>query len=322
MKKSALFLFALGFFLSVLCFGAAVVLAGDTKPSKDYYIYCLDSTDTVLERMSFVPSDESRETLLPELMQRLNSRDDTMTFHRLLPDNIEISSYEIFNDILQVVFDETYSEVASGRELLIRAGVVKTFLQVPGIMAVRFVIGNSPLKNSRGEEVGEMTSNTFVEFGLSDRDAYRYDTFTLYFADDTGKKLLPESRTIYYRRSIPKGRVALEQLINGPIASGNYPTVPPDTLLISIQCSDNVCYVDFNSIFLEEALPNVEDEVIIQSVAATVLDATGMDKVQITVNGTEDVKLKEETSLYRFITKDAKYFPSEEEEEEKEEDVE
>ena len=321
MKKNALVLFTLAFSLTVLFWMSDIVSASGNETGKEYYVYCLDSTDSVLERAGFIPADESREKLLPELMQRLNSHDDMNGYHRLLPENIEIISYEILDDILQVVFDEAYSEIGSGREILIRNGVVRTFLQVPGIMAVRFMIGTYPLKNSKGEEVGEMTSNTFVELGLSDRDAYRYDTFTLYFADQTGRKLIPESRTIYYRRSIPKGRVALEQLINGPIADGHYPTLPPGTNLIAIQCADNVCYVDFDSVFLENALPNVEAEVIIQSVAATALEATGTDKVQITVNGAEDVKLREDVSLSRFITKDSKYFPADkEEEDDREED--
>ncbi len=61
-----------------------------------------------------------------------------------------------------------------------------------------------------------MTDSTFVEVSKKNEDNYRYDTFTLYFADKSGKRLLKETRNVYYRRTLPKERVVLEQLAKGP----------------------------------------------------------------------------------------------------------
>ena len=60
-----------------------------------------------------------------------------------------------------------------------------------------------------------MDNSSFVELWGDDRDAYRYDTFTLYFTDSTGEKLVEEERSVYYKRSLPRERVILEQLIKG-----------------------------------------------------------------------------------------------------------
>ena len=50
------------------------------------------------------------------------------------------------------------------RELLVRAGIVKIFLQVPGVESVEICVGKKPLTDTRGEEVGVMNNDTFVEF--------------------------------------------------------------------------------------------------------------------------------------------------------------
>ena len=42
------------------------------------------------------------------------------------------------------------------RELLVRTGVVKIFIQIPGIDSVEIYVGKKPLTNSKGEEVGAM----------------------------------------------------------------------------------------------------------------------------------------------------------------------
>ena len=101
-----------------------------------------------------------------------------------------------------------------------RDGVVQTFLQIPDIHKVQFTVGGQPLTNSRNQEVGEMTSDTFAQYTGKDKESYRYDTFTLYFTDKNGKNLVKETRNVYYRRSLPKERVVLEQLAKGPMKKG------------------------------------------------------------------------------------------------------
>ena len=78
-----------------------------------------------------------------------------------------------------------------------------------------------------------MTENTFVELSKKDEANYRYDTFTLYFADKSGKRLLKEMRNVCYRRTLSKERVVLEQLAKGPMVKGHYPTIPQETEILA-----------------------------------------------------------------------------------------
>lgn len=86
----------------------------------------------------------------------------------LLPEGVQMN-YSVEEDVLVVNFNSQYSSMSRARELLVRTGVVKTFLQVPGINSVRFTIENEDLTDSRGQAVGNMTADTFAEFTGTER---------------------------------------------------------------------------------------------------------------------------------------------------------
>ncbi|MDY5021501.1 MAG: GerMN domain-containing protein [Blautia sp.] len=275
-------------------------LFGSQEEEKTYYKYFVDSGESELIREIYEPEEETCETMLRELMTGLSEKETAGKGISLLPAEVNIESYEIVDDVLQISFNSKYSKVTRAREILMRVGIVKTFVQVPGISAVRFFVGKDELMNSRGEPVGEMGESTFAELSGSDRGAYRYDTFTLYFTDENGKKLLPEVRNVYYRRTIPRERVILEQLIKGPMEKDHYPTLPDEMTLLDVDISDRVCYAKFDSLFLECAL-EVTEEVAVYSVVNSLLSNIEADKVQILIDGKKEPVLGEDMQLYNFF---------------------
>lgn len=45
-----------------------------------------------------------------------------------------------------------------------RAGLVRTFVQVPEVERVTLLIDGDPLKDSKGREIGTMTADSFRKF--------------------------------------------------------------------------------------------------------------------------------------------------------------
>lgn len=270
-----------------------------------YYLYDISSDETQLEKEDYTPDETTAGYMLKDMMQRMNNKEADADRISLLPDEVQMN-YSVEGETLVVNFNSQYTDMSKARELLVRAGVVKTFLQVPGISAVRFTVDNQELTDSRGQEVGEMTADTFAEFTGSEPDAYCSNTFTLYFTDKTGQKLIKEQRTVRYKRSIPKERIILEQLMKGPMEKGHYPTIPENTEILNATIADRICYVAFDRVFSSYAL-DVSEKIPVYSVVNSLLDALEADKVQITV-GTRD-KLDtfgEKMDLYRFYERNDK----------------
>ena len=63
-------------------------------------------------------------------MQRMNSQEADSSGISLLPEEVQMN-YSIEGETLVVNFNSQYSNMSRARELLVRAGVVKTFLQIP-----------------------------------------------------------------------------------------------------------------------------------------------------------------------------------------------
>lgn len=300
-KKISLFLTAV-----LLCVfwgsqgGYPAQAAEKNADSAQYYYYEINSSETDIVQKAYEPEEATADFMIPDLMARFNNKEAIETAIQLLPSEVQINSYEILDNVLQINFNTRYSNMSRDREILVRAGVVRTFLCVPGITAVKFLIGGQELMDSKGQPVGEMREGTFVSLTGTEADAYRYDTFTLYFTDSTGTKLVEEKRSVYYKGTLPRERVVLEQLALGPMDKGHYPTIPEDTGVLTVSTSDRICYVNFSETFVNAALP-LNQNIPIYSVVNSILSLGNADKVQILIDGREDAVFGTDLSLYSFF---------------------
>lgn len=272
------------------------------KSGQKYYIYYLNKDATALKKEKYEPEQETADFMLKDLMQRLNNKSAEGSRIDLLPEEVEMTSYNIADTVLVIDFNGNYAKMSKAREILVRAGVVKTFLQISGVSSVQFTVNGEALTDSRDQAVGSMNNTSFMELNGSDPDAYCYGTFTLYFTDKTGKNLVEEQRTVRYRRSIPKERVILEQLMKGPMEKGHYPTIPENTGILDVTIADRICYITVDNVFSDYAL-DVADKIPIYSVVNSILSGIEADKVQITVGDDKEGTFREKMPLYRFYEK-------------------
>ena len=296
-----------GIWLAVLClYFAAAVWAQEEEASggqkeTQYYCYYLNQDADMLMAEAYLPEQEDAEFMLKDLMQLLNSKNSGQKQINLLPEEVSINSYERKGEMLAIDFNQEYQAMSRVREILVRAGVVKTFLQIPGIHGIRFTIEGEDLTDSKGKPYGEMTSDTFVEYsGSSDVSEYCFDTLTLYFTDVSGTLLVPEERNVYYKRTLQKERVVLEQLARGSMEKGNYATIPANLTVQSVYVSDEICYVVVDESFFDYADRGLPDEIPIYSVVNSILASCPEKKVQLTVGSKANHLFGESMPLYKF----------------------
>lgn len=270
--------------------------------SNQYYLYYVNKDETKVVKERYQPEQESAEFMLQDFIGILNAQEGSGDNLALLPSGVQLVTYRLNESLLELEFNSDYSEMSRAREILVRAGVARTFLQIPGVTGIKIFIESEELKDSKGQAVGVIDGNTFVEMWGSDKDAYRYDTFTLYFTDKTGEHLVAEQRNVYYKRILPRERVILEQLAKGPMVKGHYPTIPQETEILGVEVSDDVCYVDFSSAFSDSGI-DIPVNTMIYSVVNSLLDTASADKVQISVEGDTEATLSDGTSLYSLFSK-------------------
>lgn len=270
--------------------------------SNQYYLYYVNKDETKVVKERYQLEQESAEFMLQDYTGILNAQEGSGDNLALLPSGVQLVTYRLNESLLELEFNSDYSKMSRAREILVRAGVARTFLQIPGVTGIKIFIESEELKDSKGQAVGVIDGNTFVEMWGSDKDAYRYDTFTLYFTDKTGEHLVAEQRNVYYKRILPRERVILEQLAKGPMVKGHYPTIPQETEILGVEVSDDVCYVDFSSAFSDSGI-DIPVNTMIYSVVNSLLDTASADKVQISVEGDTEATLSDGTSLYSLFSK-------------------
>lgn len=176
-----------------------------------------------------------------------------------------------------------------------RAGLVRTFGQIPGVEFIRINIEDAPLTDDADNEIGLMTPESFVENSGKEINTYQDVTMTLYFANEDGTKLEPEQRKVYYSSNVPLERVVVEQLIKGPKESGHYATLPTDTNILSVTISDGICYVNFDE-KVQQTTVGAKADTAIYSIVDSLVQVCQVDNVQFSINGETNSRIQKERS--------------------------
>ena len=265
---------------------------------KEYQIYYLNKSETKMTSVSYFSKEKDYQALVDVLFQQLEKTPDDPELRTTILDSMELGKYEVAEGRLNVDFGEGYMEQNATTEVLVRAAIVRTLCQVDEIDCVTFTINQDALVNQSGSPVGVMNDELFVENTGNEINAYEKAQLTLYFADASGKGLKKIQREEVYNSNISLEKLVVDKIINGPLAdeSDAYPTLSPETKVLSVTVKDGVCYLNFDSSFLSQDY-GVSAEVTIYSLVNSLIELNNVNKVQISIDGDADVTYKESISL-------------------------
>ena len=105
--------------------------------------------------------------MLQDFTSILNAQEGSGDNLALLPSGVQLVTYRLNESLVELEFNSDYSEMSRAREILVRAGVARTFLQIPGVTGIKIFIESEELKDSKGQAVGVIDGNTFVEMWSS-----------------------------------------------------------------------------------------------------------------------------------------------------------
>ena len=215
-----------------------------------------------------------------------------------LSDKVGYLGYRQEEQVLFLYFDAGYGSRVNmnpTREILCRAALAKTMTQIKGIDYISIYVADQPLLDSYGNPVGMVSGSDFVE-GISDINAYEKSQIKLFFTDETGERLVTENREVVHSINTSLERVIVEELIKGPAMTGHHRTLPEDTGLLNVSLNENICYINFDAAFLNNTL-EVKEYIPVYSIVNSLSEISTVSKVQITVNGSQDVMFRDVISL-------------------------
>ena len=270
----------------ILCLVWSFIMMGCSGDDKGtaMNIYYLDPEGYALVQDEYSRQADDTERAVEEVLYALQHPKDIQQFQTTIPNSVEITKFRVKDNILELTFDENYLELSKSIDVLLRASLVQTMVQLPEIKYVSFYVENEPLKDSSGNAIGMMCAEDFVQNTGSSLKSYQETDLKLYFANKKGTKLKLEKRTgVLYNINTSIEKLVVEQLMGT--------TIPDTVKLLGVSVKDGICYVNFDSAFLTDGY-NQKPEVAIYSIVNSVIANGNVAKVQILVDGSNDVKFK------------------------------
>lgn len=293
-----------------------------TENGDQYQIFYLNSAMNKMEPQPFVmpkkPSEEMEDETdweIRNLMEQLRTVPKDLDRQAAVPDKVGFERYKLEDTVLYLYFDNNYAMMNSTREILCRASLVRTLTQIKGVAYVAIYTAEQPLMDSSGSPVGPLQSADFID-NISNVNSFEKTELSLYFSDENGEKLVKETREVVHNINTSLEKLVIEQLIEGPGRPGLSPTLPKDTKLLNVSVNENVCYINFDSSFLNNTL-EVKEYIPIYSIVNSLAAVSSINKVQITVNGSQEVMFRDSISLNQLFERNLDY--NEENEEQTEE---
>ncbi len=282
-----------------------LTLAGcGSKPETyKYSISYVDSAQTRTVQVGYKPENESIDGLIQEFLEQLSKDTDSVEYVRTIPRGVEIQSWEVAQDCLNIDFNRAYDKLDAVAEILCRLAIVQTMTQIEGISSVSFLVRGEPLRDGKGDIVGSMTIDSFVENPGEQINSYQHATIDLYFSNTEGDALLKETQEVYFNSNIAMEKLVIEHLISGPKSRDARKTLPDETKLINIAVVDGSCYVNLNENFMNQNY-EIQEPVVIYSIVNSLTALSNIDRVQISVNGDTSGVYRDELELSKMYEPD------------------
>ncbi len=252
-------------------------------------IYYVSAEGNELVQKEYYRSAENGEAAVVEVLDAMMSPKDTRECQSAIPGKIEVENFTIKDRKIDLVFSEEYSKLPKSTEVMLRAAVVQTLVQIPDISFVSFYIGEEALKDSQGKVIGMMGAEDFVQNTGSTLKSFQSTDLKLYFANSDGTMLSLEKKSdVKYSISTSIEKLVVEQLMKGTSSDKRSGTIQNTVKLLGVSVKEGICYVNFDSSFLSGGL-NQKPEVTIYSIVNSIIVNGNATKVQILVEGSSDI---------------------------------
>lgn len=260
----------------------------------------INKSETKLMTETCYLKGQTTKEMIVEVLTQLYEVPKNKELKPIFGSGINIINYSYSQGQVTVALSEKYSELQTTTEVLVRAAIVRSLTNIADVNYVILTVNGEPIKDSSGNPIGAMTSDMFVDNAVT-QQTYEDDKFTLklYFANETGDKLICVNREISHNpdtSNVSMEKLVLEQLISGPANEESYPTINSNTKLLSVTVKDRVCYVNFDSQILT-AVNSVSTDTTIYSIVNSLIELNNVNKVQISIDGSANGMFRDKYEL-------------------------
>lgn len=267
-----------------------------TEETSGMYVYYINKAGDELTKEEYRVKSDNVNSQITDLLDALSKDGDDKENKAAVPENVIVNGFKLDNGIVTVDFNSEYNHLENQTEVMCRAAVVLTLIQINAVDGIAFTVDDKPYEKVAGTKLGVMDASSFVSMLRGGDDQFARADFLLYFGNEDGSKLKKYDLKNANYGNKTKEEFIVDKLISGPDKNGYTATLNKNVKLRSVSSSNNICYVDFDESFLSER-SGVLDEVCIYSIVNSLCELNDIHEVQITVNKDSDIVYHKKISL-------------------------
>lgn len=269
-------------------------------------VYYLSKERTSLREASYIPdaallTEERAEDLVQDLLTQMRTPANTSEQIPAIDENA-VARWNLADGILTLDMTADYRGLGHTQEILVRAALVNTLCGVHGVDKVAVTVEGEPLHDGDGEVIAAQSGDDYIFSSDSELRSYERVRLHLYYADESGTRLVSTYRTVVYNSNIALERLVTEEVIKGPNTDVVYPTIDENTSILSVTTRDGTCYVNLSRAFLSDPY-DVTSRVAIYSLVNALTELSSVSSVQISIEGSTQENFMD-TSLGTVFTRD------------------
>lgn len=269
-------------------------------------VYYLNKDQTTIVSESYQPDavllrEEEADALIADLLERMAAPEDAANHAAAITEGM-VQSWSLEEGNLTIDLSADYGRLSGTQEILVRAALVNTMAEVRGVDGVAITADGEALRDADGEEIGSRSAEDYIFSSDSELRAYERVRLHLYFADESGTRLVDTYRTVVYNSNIAQERLVVEEVLKGPNTDVVYPTIDGNTQILSVTTRDGICYVNLDRSFLTDPY-DVTSKVAVYSLVNSLTELSSVDSVQISVEGSTQASFMD-ISLQDVFTRD------------------
>ncbi len=287
---------------------ALTVLSGcsDSDKKSEYEISYVNMDGTTTYKVGYDTDTTDTDELVDEMLELLSEDPGQIDYKNAIPSTVKLNYYSRSDDELTIDFDEGYLDMDTVTEVLCRAAIVQTMVQIDGISYVAITVNETPIADGNGEVYGFMNEEDFIENPGEQINMYQQSTITLYYANEDGDGLVAKTETVYETSDMSMEKVVVEQLMKEPEEEGLRSVIPAGTNLLGVSVMDGICVVNFDSGFMNQDY-SVAESIVIYSIVNSLTELSTISKVQISVDGETDMVYRTAYSLSELYERNLDY---------------
>ncbi len=227
---------------------------------------------------------ENEEYLVDAVLTELKKGPQNSKYMPIFSDDVEVLSVIRDGNYITVDLSQQFLWEDNSKTLLTTYAIVKSLCQLSDVTSVMVTCRGNEITSSDGTVIGFLSDKDIdLVTDTMTKDSKR---IVLYFADKNEDCLVAQNRTIKITDTNPIEQYVVNELIKGSLSSDAKSIISPDTELISAQTTDNVCFVNFKSGFVEKNTGNEKREnLIIYSIVNSLCEINGVNSVQFLIDG-------------------------------------